>query len=355
MSELYTFGDGTKGQLGHAGGKKVSSKSPARVDTSVPMDGLSCGHFHALAVSQNGSVYSWGSGVMGLLGHGTEEDGSMPRLVEGLGPAAGSGAVAKVACGPFQSAAVTKQGELYVFGWAALPAPPQRPEDEESSSSTPPQMPSTFHTKPNLVKTLPQGVRVVGVACGCYAIAAWSTSGKLLTWGKGGGGQLGHGGVRDEAVPRVVQGVELEQVVEAAFGGAAKPEAGVLLVRSSRGTLHSCGCAAHGRLGRPLGEPAAWGTLPLPPDETVVGVAAADQHACAVPREAPRTLPLAFTSTPTRSQFLPAHPQPHPHPRPQPHTHTPCPHPYPAPPPPCPAPLPRTPAPHLRPCPAFGR
>ena len=281
----------------------------------------------------------------------------MPRRVEGLGPA---GAIAKVACGPFQSAAVTEQGELYVFGWAALPAPPQRPEDEASSLSTPPQMPSTFHTKPNLVKTLPQGLRVAGVACGCYAIAAWSTSGKLLTWGKGGGGQLGHGGVRDEAAPRIVQGVGLEQVVEAAFGGAAKPEAGVLLVRSSRGTLHSCGCAAHGRLGRPLGEPAAWGTLPLPPHETVVGIAAADHHACAVPREAPRTLPLAFTFTPTRSQPLvpPPSPPPPPSPSPIPYSNalppplprTPSPAPH-----PCPAPLPRTPAPHLRPCPAFGR
>ena len=289
MPELYTFGDGTKGQLGHAGGKKekFSFKSPARVDTSGPMHGLSCGHFHSLALSQDGAVYSWGSGVMGLLGHGDEEDGSMPRVVEGLGPAAGSGAVAKVACGPFQSAAVTKRGELYVFGWAALPAPPQRPEDEESSSSTPPQMPSTFHTKPNLVKTLPQGLRVVGVACGCYAIAAWSTSGKLLTWGKGGGGQLGHGGDRDESAPRIVQGVQLEHVVEAAFGGSAKPEVGVLLVRSSSGTLHSCGCAANGRLGRPEGEPFAWGTLPLPEDEIVVSVAAADHHACAVTRHAP--------------------------------------------------------------------
>ena len=289
MPELYTFGDGTKGQLGHAGGKKekVSFKSPVRVDTSGPMHGLSCGHFHSLALSQDGAVYSWGSGVMGLLGHGTEEDGSMPRPVEALGPAAGSGAVAKVACGPFQSAAVTKRGELYVFGWAALPAPPQRPDDQESSSSTPPQMPSTFHTKPNLVKTLPQGLRVVGVACGCYAIAAWSTSGKLLTWGKGGGGQLGHGGVRDESAPRIVQGVELEHVVEAAFGGSAKPEVGVLLVRSSSGTLHSCGCAANGRLGRPEGEPFAWGTLPLPEDDIVVSVAAADHHACAVTRHAP--------------------------------------------------------------------
>ena len=353
MPELYTFGDGTKGQLGHAGGKKVNSKSPARVDTSVdtPMHGLSCGHFHALAVSQDGSVYSWGSGVMGLLGHGTEEDGSMPRRVEGLGSA---GAVAKVACGPFQSAAVTEQGELYVFGWAALPAPPQRPEDEESSSSTPPQMPSTFHTKPNLVKTLPQGLRVAGVACGCYAIAAWSTSGKLLTWGKGGGGQLGHGGVRDEAVPRVVQGVELEQVVEAAFGGAAKPEAGVLLVRSSRGTLHSCGCAAHGRLGRPLGEPADWGTVPLPPDETVVGVAAGDHHACAVSaRRATNPSPSGPPpSSPEANSWPIPDPNPSPNPNPNPilkrpaptPTSHPCKCPTPAP-HPCPTPLPRTPAP----------
>ena len=32
-----------------------------------------------------------------------------------------------------------------------------------------------------------QGLKVAGVACGCYATAAWSTSGVLLTWGRGGG------------------------------------------------------------------------------------------------------------------------------------------------------------------------
>ena len=285
MPELYTFGHGTRGQLAHAGGEKVNSNTPARVDTTVPLHGLTCGHFHALAVSKDGSVYSWGSGAMGLLGHGTEEDGA-PLRVEGLGPGSVPGVVAKVACGPFQSAAVTKQGELYIFGWAALPPPANR--TGESNPSTPPPLDSTFHTKPNLIKSLPQGLRVAGVACGCYATAAWSISGKLLTWGKGGGGQLGHGGGNDEAVPRLVQGVELEHVVEAAFGGSAKPEAGVLLVRSSRGTLHSCGCAAHGRLGR--SSTTTWGTLTIPPDETVVGVAAADHHACAVTRKGLLTL-----------------------------------------------------------------
>ena len=69
---------------------------------------------------------------------------------------------------------------------------------------------------------------------------------------------------------------------QAAFGGAAKPEVGVLLARSSRGTVHSCGCSEHGRLGRPAR--GTWGKVLLG-DESAVSVAAADVHCLAVTQE----------------------------------------------------------------------
>ena len=113
-------------------------------------------------------------------------------------------------------------------------------------------------------------------------------SGALLTWGRGGGGQLGHGGEYDEGLPRVVKELELEHIVEAAYGGSAKPELGVLVVRSNQGVVRSCGCSKNGRLGRPPAAKGAkgggaWGVVQLGED-AAVSVAASDHHALAVAR-----------------------------------------------------------------------
>ena len=48
------------------------------------------------------------------------------------------------------------------------------------------------------------GKRVVQVACASYHTAAITSTGELLTFGWGPGGQLGHGSTRDELVPRRV-------------------------------------------------------------------------------------------------------------------------------------------------------
>ena len=116
-------------------------------------------------------------------------------------------------------------------------------------------------------------------------------SGMLLTWGRGGGGQLGHTGEDDEGLPRIVKELELEHIVEAVYGGSAKPELGVLLVRNNQGVVRSCGCAKNGRLGRQPADKGAkgakgsgaWGVVQLG-EEAAVGVAASDHHALAVAR-----------------------------------------------------------------------
>ena len=113
MPELYTFRGGSNGQLGHPGGPKRDTETPTKVDTATSLHSFACGHFHALAVSQEGSTYSWGRGQMGLLGHGTEDDSTTPRKVGGLG----LGAVKAVACGWRHTVAVAgDDDEVYTWG-----------------------------------------------------------------------------------------------------------------------------------------------------------------------------------------------------------------------------------------------
>ena len=160
--QLYTWGKGINGQLGHAKDFTVTEADDLeRVDCQVALRGLACGHFQSLAVSAGGEVYSWGRGALGLLGHGSEED-SKPRLIDQLQ------SVSQVACGAYQSAAVTATGDLFLFGWACLP-----PSDKSKSSSG--SLEATYFTAPRIARGLPAGLKVAGVTCGCYATAVWST------------------------------------------------------------------------------------------------------------------------------------------------------------------------------------
>ncbi|EQC37098.1 hypothetical protein SDRG_05325 [Saprolegnia diclina VS20] len=73
----------------------------ALVDTRI-VD-LSCGASHAAAVSDTGDLYTWGHGAHGKLGHGQDIDEVTPRLVDALH----SVKVASVACGRDHTLVVT--------------------------------------------------------------------------------------------------------------------------------------------------------------------------------------------------------------------------------------------------------
>jgi E3 ubiquitin-protein ligase HERC2 len=68
--DVYTWGDGFCGQLGH--GDKSPQTSPVQVNKGGLDDEcvshISCGARHTLAVTEDGEVFSWGFGHFGVLG-----------------------------------------------------------------------------------------------------------------------------------------------------------------------------------------------------------------------------------------------------------------------------------------------
>ena len=90
--DVYSWGDGYKGKLGH--NDQESRDTPTRIDPSVFggefVTGVACGGIHSAAVTREGSVFTWGCGSDGRLGH-PEAKGhrylfrcDVPRKVEGL-------------------------------------------------------------------------------------------------------------------------------------------------------------------------------------------------------------------------------------------------------------------------------
>lgn len=74
---------------------------------------ICCGAEHAMLLTENGDVYTWGNGLRGQLGHGSIQNEETPKLVENLAGIR----VIDIAAGAFHSVAVSIYGDLYVWGW----------------------------------------------------------------------------------------------------------------------------------------------------------------------------------------------------------------------------------------------
>ena len=65
---------------------------------------VSCGDFHTAALSDQGEMFTWGKGSDGRLGHGNESNESQPRPIEAF-----SGIpIGFIACGYVTTAAIAR-------------------------------------------------------------------------------------------------------------------------------------------------------------------------------------------------------------------------------------------------------
>jgi len=110
--ELFTWGRGVFGQLGHGNHESYSVPMPVSALSQVPILQVSCGWQHSLALSQSGQVYSWGYGDDGQLGQGSTQDYITPTVIPGLRDVA----VVKVACGHSHTGCIAAEGEGYMWG-----------------------------------------------------------------------------------------------------------------------------------------------------------------------------------------------------------------------------------------------
>jgi len=117
---VYSWGQGEGGLLGHGDTKSQNSPKIIECLRNVLIDSVCCGGLHTLALSKNGLVYSWGRGEGGQLGLAfnllTNEEGNLylttpKRIRSNL-----EGCIVKqIACGDAHSLALLQNGK--VFGW----------------------------------------------------------------------------------------------------------------------------------------------------------------------------------------------------------------------------------------------
>nr|GEX00953.1 Brevis radix-like domain-containing protein [Tanacetum cinerariifolium] len=205
FGEMYTWGDGTHnvGLLGH--GTDVSHWIPKRI--SGPLEGLNvasvtCGPWHTALITSTGQLFTFGDGTFGVLGHGklfTWGDGDKnrlghgdkePRLKPTCVPALIDYNFHKVACGHSLTVGLTTSGHLYTMG-----------------STVYGQLgnPQCDGKLPCLVEGKLANSFVDEVTCGAYHVTVLTSKNEVYTWGKGANGRLGHGDIEDRKSPTIVE------------------------------------------------------------------------------------------------------------------------------------------------------
>ncbi|XP_017887257.1 E3 ubiquitin-protein ligase HERC2 [Ceratina calcarata] len=177
--KLYACGEGTNGRLGLGDDSNICEPKPIPFLSQYVLKKVAVhsGGKHALALTQDGKVFSWGEGEDGKLGHGNTMSLDKPRLIEAFK----SKRIRDIGCGSGHSAAITSSGELYTWGLGEY--------GRLGHGDTATQM------KPKLVQAL-VGQRVIQVACGSRdaQTMALTADGSVYSWGDGDFGKLGRGG-----------------------------------------------------------------------------------------------------------------------------------------------------------------
>ncbi|KAF0688375.1 Aste57867_19995 [Aphanomyces stellatus] len=106
---VYAFGRGDSGQLGVLDnpGTGAFKESPQEIQVpGVSFRMIACGSNHALAVTDQDAIYSWGYGDMLALGNGVEKDELKPRQIDWAKTKFGNARIIQVAAGGQHSVVV---------------------------------------------------------------------------------------------------------------------------------------------------------------------------------------------------------------------------------------------------------
>ena len=199
---VFTWGANEHRELGD--GTDVDWRTePVAVVTDGVLAGktvtkIATGGFHALALTSDGTLVSWGWNLNGQLGDGTKDGqffGAGPVAVVRSGALSGK-TVTAISAGLFHSVALTSDGEVFTWG--------DNYESQLGEGTT------IEHTSPIAASAGSlNGEFITAVDAASFHNVAVTSRGKLITWGRNSHGQLGDGTASERMLP-----------VEVIMGGA---------------------------------------------------------------------------------------------------------------------------------------
>ena len=241
---VYTWGRNEYGQLGN-GVTATNSPVPVAVKTAgTPMEGktivqISAKVWYALALASDGTVYSWGFNSWGQLGSGTSgtaNNASAPVAVKTAGTPMEGKTIVQVAAGATHSLALATDGTIYAWG--------KNEYGQLGNDST------TNSPVPVAVKTAGtpmDGKTIIQIHAGYEHSLALASDGTVYAWGRNNSGQLGKNDATDTHIPAAVQTLGTPMagkvIVQLAAGNSQS------MALASDGTVYTWGWNQYGQLG----------------------------------------------------------------------------------------------------------
>ncbi|XP_026166477.1 probable E3 ubiquitin-protein ligase HERC3 isoform X2 [Mastacembelus armatus] len=184
--QVYTWGQGSRGQLGLGEGIFTdSSPQQLRALSAMPLVQIAAGGEQSFALSVSGGVFSWGRNDCGQLGLGDTTDRNTPTHVDYLNMKK----TIHVSCGKDHTTILTKDGVVFTFGSGQYGQLGHNSFRDE--------------LRPRIVAEL-WGAKVTKIACGRYHTLVLTDSNRVYSFGHGEQGQLGHLGESHPSVPQRV-------------------------------------------------------------------------------------------------------------------------------------------------------
>ena len=236
---VYAWGQDTYGQMGQ-GTTDTNVNTPVKVK-GVGGSGflsnitkISCGGYHCMALSSDGTVYAWGMNDYGELGDNSITERKTPIEVSYSGDA-----VSNISAGFIHSALTTTTGKVYCWGGNG------NGQVGDNTSGTNRKIPTQVVGVGNS-GTL-EGIR--DVTCGdSFTHAIKDSDGSVYGWGKQLYGMIGNGqNSGDATTPTPVilasDSSAVTGITQISGGGD------YALMLKSDGTVYACGIGTNGQLG----------------------------------------------------------------------------------------------------------
>lgn len=170
--KLYTWGSGSFGALGHGDSKDQWAPKQVESVKDLTFVRAAMGANHALALTTDGQVYSWGHNASKQLGRSDAKEDPLPGKVS----VPGDVKIVSVACGKSHSVAIAEDGTVFTWGLGS------RGVLGHGSEST--------VAKPTAVAAL-SGYKVVQASCSWVHTVFVTADGKVLACGSKQDGKLG--------------------------------------------------------------------------------------------------------------------------------------------------------------------
>eukprot|EP01083_Nonionella_stella_P076243 207667_1 len=233
---VYSWGKGEHGRLGD--GQNKSTDIPRLIEPlrSFKVAHVAVGLSHSLVLTEDGNVWSFGSGEHGRLGHGESAEFRSPKVIETLKDMH----MVHISCGAYHSCAIASNGSLFTWG-----------KNDQGQCGL-----GSVANKDVMVPTnvtLDDGNGQIGKAA--YCDSGWehtlliTRDGICMSWGRGYEGHrpvLGHGTEKPQYAPKRIEALSNVRVVDVACGWDHS------LCVADDGTLYTWGDHTNGKLGHAM-------------------------------------------------------------------------------------------------------